>query len=321
MAKSRYLRATFMHWKNLSFLGGGTFLAALTHSPGLALFTVAVEAAVLWVLPDIPRFQQLVDESNVIEQLEEEREFYVRELFGVALRDRGTLFSEGRRASLSTLQTYQTGGREFEVLSELVVIVNKLGQLAAVQHAAISETQLEGANKAINGWLRLQYAAKALQEAISRADATALWERVDTLKSEIAAAPAIRVAVIRERLRLVLLQLRALPKLQARYELCLAKSEGIVYALRQMGDAAAANQGADVSLLAESLVDHYALLEQDLAELAIQSEVRHELGDIDWGMELGGPSAEVKVLSPPEPDDLSRLEDELRAAMPAYARR
>ena len=287
--------------------------AFFSGSPLLGLLTLGVEAAALWILPDLPAFRAIVDVGGTERRVDKERAFYVKELFGVGPHSNSRFFVADRVDWADA-----AGGPKSAVWKEfrdLYRTVDQLRDIARVRHDGdLTPARLAQVDLALNGWLRLLFAQKALARAVERANEEVLWSRVDDLKEQIRKAPAIHGAVLKERLRLALHQLRAVPKLKARLELCEAKAETIAFSLRQMGDAAAASQGSDVALLAEGLVDQYEFLERDLSELAAQNDMRELMGEIDWTAELETRPAKATLPAAPRVDeDLDALEAELRA--------
>ncbi len=320
----RYRIAAFTHWMNLAALAGGLGFAAITDSFLLGLATVLLEAATLWILPDLPQFRRVVDANRTMEGLGLERAHYVRELFGLELGRPGPIkwfkHDPSNDNYLAFRGTAPRRSDSWTTFRDLLRVSNELHALATARpNGSLTVGQLAQVEVAVNGWLRLQYGAVALDRAVARVPEAALWVEVDALKEQIRKASPIHAAVLKERLRQALHKLRALPKLIARLELFRAKGDNIAYSIQQMGDAAAASQGSDVALLAEGLVDQYELLESDLAELQAQNDMREFLGEIDWAKELAAPSAAAvtpaKVLAAPkaQEEDLDTLEAELRA--------
>ena len=322
-----YRAAAFKHWKNLTFLGLGA-LAGVLFSPAFLVLTAVCEFGILWVLPDISRFQQWVDEDTAVARLHMEREFYVKQLFEVVVKHNRDLFvsSQGDRISAATWDYFSGHASDratYKTFVELVGIVDRLVELSAVRRSTAAELPLERVEQSINGWLRLLYASENLSKAIERASEEKLWGDVERLKAEIAGANPTYGAVLKERLRQTLGMLKRIPKLMARRELYLARADAVVDSLRQVGDAATADQSGDVTSLTEGLVDNWDFLDGDLAALSAENDLRESLGEIDWNEELK-PVGQRKALSPPMPDDLSRLEEELRneyARIPASSRR
>ena len=308
----RYRIAAFTHWVNLTGLGGGLLWAFFSGSPILGLLTLGVEAAALWILPDLPAFRAIVDIGGAERRVDKERAFYIKELFGVAQAANPKLFAADRAEWVGVAVRHNHDSwKEF---LDLYGVVDQLRDIARVRHDSdLTSARLVQVDLALNGWLRLLFAQKALTRAVERANEEALWARVDDLKEQIRKAPAVHGAVLKERLRLALHQLRAVPKLKARLELCNAKAETIAFSLRQMGDAAAASQGSDVALLAEGLVDQYEFLERDLSELAAQNDMRELMGEIDWTAELEATPTKAALSAPRADEDLDALEAELRA--------
>lgn len=317
---NKYRLALLAHWMNLAGFVGGLGLAAITDSVFLGLATVLMEAAALWVVPDLPVWRQAVDAGKTVEGIDKERAFYFSQLFGVGTdktRGLGVIASDIDYLSLRGVG----GGKKLGQLSafqDLIRTSRQLNDLARIRRRGgdLTPWRLANVEVAINGWLRLQFGAEALERAIARVPEDKLWAEVDKLKEQIRTSPPPVAAVMKERLRQALHKLRTLPKLSARLALFQAKAESIAYSIQQMGDAAAASQGADVALLAESLVDQYDLLEADLAELSAQNDVREDLGEIDWAKELaaeGATNGKPKKALPVVEEDLEALEAELRA--------
>lgn len=298
-------------------------MAAISGSFLLGLATVLVEGAVLWILPDVEPFRRYVDANQTVAGLGRERAHYVRELFGLESGRHGFLGVLEDPTNADYLALHRPSPRRsagWPVFQELLRTSEELRALSAARpNGTLTSGQLARVEVAVNGWLRLQYGAAALERAVARVPESKLWAEVDALKEQIRTSPPPHAAVLKERLRQALHKLRALPKLHARLELFLAKSESIAYSVQQMGDAAAASQGSDVALLAEGLVDQYEMLESDLEELQAQNDMREVLGEIDWAAELAAPAQRTAATKAPPvaqrvpEEDLDALEAGLRA--------
>ena len=226
---------------------------------------LAVEAGALWVVPDLPPFRRSVDEQLEYKDLLVERAYYLHQLWGLrpaARRSFGAklagLFAETVTDDLDDrIERLDTRAAEY---LELRRTVRKLRELRELRDVKLHEHELARLELVINGYLRLQVAARVLAKAVSNLDETKLRRELQEVVEQLEGAGKGELrAVLTERKRLCEARLARLPKLMATLELFRTRAETIVDQMRNIHSQVLADPGTNVTAYLGDLVERHEI--------------------------------------------------------------
>jgi hypothetical protein len=276
-----YRWAAFSHWLNLTVLAGGV-AAGATIDPVFFVALVPLQAALLWIVPDLPPFKASVDKRHRAKTLRAERAYCLEQLWGLHPRKPKTggekllgLFVNADPDDYD--ERVIERGLEFERYLEMRDIVQKLRQMVPLPNVRVTQHDLVRLDEVINGYLRIQMACRPLAAAVHGADPDALQNERQEVLERLEEADATLRPVLVERKRLLDKQLERIPRLQATLELLHARAEAMVYQLRNMHSQVLTDPGTAVHAMLDEMVERNEMLADPLADLRADQSVRELL--------------------------------------------
>lgn len=262
-----YRREIFLHGLNLGFLTAAGI--AGFYDPNLWFLAMPVEAALLWILPDLPPIKMWVDKRHQAEALAEERRYYLEQLWGLNAPDRKPPFAALLALFVESppdnpdLRVQARGSSQFQAYLEMRTIVNHLRELVGVRGVHLTDVELGRCEQVINGYLRLLIACRPLERAVSGGDLVKLDEDIAEVDEKLAEADGPVRAVLTERRQLLAQQRERLPRLEATLHLFRARSEAIVQQLRNIHGQVLADPGMNVNEMLDMVMDRQEAIAGD----------------------------------------------------------
>lgn len=286
--KPPYRKFAFLHWLNLSVLALGG-LASL-QDPSVLVALVPLEAGILWILPDLPFFRAWADKTHTQQLNNEERAFYLEQLFG--MKEKPNVGFVGKLKTLFVNTDPETGeqvdgriansdGPDARRYLEMRSIIRRLRELTGVRGARITETELNRFEGVVNGWLRLLIACRPLQQAISRIDERSLKNELTQIERKLEAADGPLRPVLNERIRLLQSQLERVPRLQATLELFRTQADAIYYQLHNVHSQVLTDPGTDVQGVLNDMIEKNDMLADPLGQLESDQLVRDMMEKVE----------------------------------------
>lgn len=276
-----YRWEAFRHWLNLGVLAAGSFLGVV-HDPMWFVAVGGIQAATLWVVPDVPPFRKSVDEKYRQQRLLDERAYYLDQLFGLAEPPGpkkgflARLFFEGPPVDLDS-RIVERHSKECRDYLEMREIIKKLDELRNIRGVRLHENDINRLEVVINGYLRLLISCEPLEQAVAGLDRRRLERDVADIEQQLPKADAtVRPALV-ERLRLARTQLERHPKLEATLHLFRTRAEASVQQLRQIHGQVLADPGVDMTTVLDDMMEKQELLTDPLGQLAADQMVREVL--------------------------------------------
>jgi len=277
----RYRWRAFSHWANLGFLAASG-AAVVVLGPVALIPALVLEAGAMWVVPDLPPFRRSIDEQLEYNDLLVERAYYLHQLWGLRAPPKRSLgqklaglFADSVTDDLDD-RIERLDSRAAEYL-ELRRTVRKLGELRELRDVKLGEHELARLELVINGYLRLQVAARALAKAVASLDETKLRRELQEVVEQLEGVKKGELrAVLTERKRLCEARLARLPKLVATLELFRTRAETIVDQMRNIHSQVLADPGTNVTAYLGDLVERHDILVDPLGTL----EAEHLLDDL-----------------------------------------
>ncbi len=276
-----YRWEAFRHWLNLGVLAAGSFLGVV-HDPMWFVAVGGIQAATLWVVPDVPPFRKSVDEKYRQQRLLDERAYYLDQLFGLAEPPGpkkgflARLFFEGPPVDLDS-RIVERHSKECRDYLEMREIIKKLDELRNIRGVRLHENDINRLEVVINGYLRLLISCEPLEQAVAGLDRRRLERDVADIEQQLPKADStVRPALV-ERLRLARTQLERHPKLEATLHLFRTRAEASVQQLRQIHGQVLADPGLDMTTVLDDMMEKQELLTDPLGQLAADQMVREVL--------------------------------------------
>lgn len=276
-----YRWEAFRHWLNLGVLAAGSFLG-LVHDPMWFVAVGGIQAATLWVVPDVPPFRKMVDDKYRQQRLLDERAYYLDQLFGLAAPPGpkkgffARLFFEGPPVDLDS-RIVERHSKECRDYLEMREIITKLDELRNIRGVRLHENDINRLEVVVNGYLRLLISCEPLEQAVAGLDRRRLERDVADIEQQLPKADAtVRPALV-ERLRLARTQLERHPKLEATLHLFRTRAEASVQQLRQIHGQVLADPGVDMTTVLDDMMEKQELLTDPLGQLAADQMVREVL--------------------------------------------
>lgn len=275
--KPSYRWAAWSHWANLTFLAAGG-LAGATIDPAIWLAMLPIEASVLWMLPDVPTFRRSIDARSERAQLQQEREYYLEQLWGVRPRRRGLgqrfkeLFVTTEIDDVDERVIQRTG--DFDRYREMRDILQRLRGMVPLSRARITEQDVLRLEHVVVSYLRLLFACRPLGKAVSELNESALERELKDIAQRMQGADNALRPVLLERKRLLETQLQRAPKLRATLELMRARAEAIPYQLRNLHSSLLTDPGSDAHAMLDDMIERNDMLADPLGDLSADEAVR-----------------------------------------------
>lgn len=276
-----YRWEAFRHWLNLGVLAAGSFLGVV-HDPMWFVAVGGIQAATLWVVPDVPPFRKSVDEKYRQQRLLDERAYYLDQLFGLAEPPGpkkgflARLFFEGPPVDLDS-RIVERHSKECRDYLEMREIIKKLDELRNIRGVRLHENDINRLEVVVNGYLRLLISCEPLEQAVAGLDRRRLERDVADIEQQLPKADStVRPALV-ERLRLARTQLERHPKLEATLQLFRTRAEASVQQLRQIHGQVLADPGIDMTTVLDDMMEKQELLTDPLGQLAADQMVREVL--------------------------------------------
>lgn len=228
MAKQSYLWPVFKHPFNMAYLVGVVF-AGMSQGIHVLILGLVVEAAAMWLLPDLPSVQRGIESALRVERIERQRWYYLRTLWSV----------EEPRSSNPFVSTTVEWSRLFSKWAEgeqgtfirLCRIVEELQGYQEAHPESVTDDLILRMDEMINAWLGLLYLISNTNSSITLIDQASLAKEFAKLKEQADKADpndkATRI-VLGERLRTIKAKTDNLPKLERRKALAQAQADTIV---------------------------------------------------------------------------------------------
>lgn len=295
-----YRREAFTNVLNLAFLAGAGALGF--YEPAIWLFAVPIEAALLWIVPDLPPFRMMVDQKHSARAHADERSYYLDQLWGLRPRAeaRGlarltSLFVEGPPDSPDE-RVIDDQSPEFHAYLEMRAIVTRLRELVGVRGVHLTSVDLSRCEDVINGYLRLLIACRPLERAVEGVDLRRLDEAISDVDRQLADARGPLRAALGERRQLLAQQRERLPRLEATLQLFYARADAIVQQLRNIHGQVLADPGMNVNEMLDSVMDRQEAVADPLQQATADHLVEEYLSraSVKERLEPGPPEAPVK---------------------------
>lgn len=276
-----YRWEAFRHWLNLGVLAVGGFLG-LAHDPMWFVAVAGVQAATLWIVPDIPPFRKGIDTKYREKRLYDERAYYLDQLFGLAAPPGpkkgflARLLFEGPPVDLDS-RVIERNSKECRDYLEMREIITKLDELRHIRGVRLTEGDINRLEVVVNGYLRLLISCEPLEQAVAGLDRRRMERDVAEIELQLPSADStVRPALV-ERLRLGRTQLERHPKLEATLQLFRTRAEASVQQLRQIHGQVLADPGVDMTTVLDDMMEKQELLTDPLGQLAADQMVREVL--------------------------------------------
>ncbi|MEQ1505042.1 MAG: hypothetical protein ABMB14_22605 [Myxococcota bacterium] len=276
-----YRREAFVHGVNLAFLAAIGALGFYEH--GLWLLALPIEAAILWIVPDLPPFRMMVDRKHRERSHADERAYYLDQLWGLhpvpTLRGLpwvASWFVEPPAPPLDE-RVIHTGSPEFRAYLEMRAIVERLRQLIGVRGVTLTPVDIARCEDVINGYLRLLIACQPLERAVAGVDPERLGDEIASVDGQLAEATGPLRAALSERRQLLVQRRDRLPRLEATLQLFVARAEAIVQQLRNIHGQVLADPGMNVNEMLDSVMDRQEAIADPLAQASADQLVEEFL--------------------------------------------
>jgi eukaryotic-like serine/threonine-protein kinase len=269
-----YRTFLFTHGLNLCFLGLAA-VAGAALSPLAWLIAAFIEAAALWIIPDLARFRTHVDRSTTAESIVRERTAYLGQLFGLAKTERSfarrvlNLFVDEAPQDPDTriLDQKNEGVRVYRELRQLGRELSKIERLhgsAVGSGVAAHEQFLE---RMINRYLGLLLIRRKLAATLAEIDGDELSDQVDRLEQQLTRATPDARVVLAESLQRYRAELIKVTQLQSGLRLCWDRMEATRRQLYEIHRRVIAAPDADVAGLLDRLLDEPSLAADPFDEM------------------------------------------------------
>lgn len=284
----RYRWAAFTHWANLAAIAAAGFAGA-TIDPMFLAAIVPLQAAYLWIVPDLPPFRAAVKRSFDAKALQAERAYCLEQLWGLHPRPEKT--AGQKLASLFVNEEPDDYDEriiereaEAERYLEMREILRKLREMVPLHNARVTDNDIRRLEHVVNGYLRILIACRPLGAAVRGADQKQLERELEEVNERLEEATATLRPVLVERKRLLDKQLERIPRLGATLELLRARAEAILYQLRNVHSQVMTDPSTEVQGMLDEMVERQEMLADPLGDLATDQSVR-ELLDKELGVE------------------------------------
>ena len=282
----RYRWAAFTHWMNLAVIAAAG-VAGVTIDPMFLAAIVPLQAAYLWIVPDLPPFRAAVKRTFDAKALREERAYCLEQLWG--LHPRAPRTAGQKLAGLFVNDEPDDYDEriiereaEAERYLEMREILRKLREMVPLQNARVTENDIVRLEQVVNGYLRILIACRPLGAAVRGADQKQLERELEEVDARLEEANATLRPVLVERKRLLATQLERIPRLAATLELLRARAEAILYQLRNVHSQVMTDPSTEVQGMLDEMVERQEMLADPLGDLATDQSVR-ELLDKELG--------------------------------------
>lgn len=275
-----YRWAAFSHWSNLALLTTVGMGGALVD-PAWWYVLLPTQALLFWLAPDLPPLRKAVDAQSAQAQRDAERTYYLDQLWGLrplpepslGQKIKGMIVSPDVPEPDDRLPRRSENARYFEMRD----ILSKLRDMMPIADGRVTPADLERLDKTIIGYLRVLFACRPLQRAVSESDEEELAEQLADIEKRISSADAALRPVLQERKRLVEAQLARAPRLRATLELLRTRAESIPQQLRNLHSQVLTDPGSEVHAMLNEMIERNDMLADPLADLAADEAVRELL--------------------------------------------
>lgn len=289
--KPPYRREALFNGLNLAFLTGMGIAGLYDHN--LWALAVPIEAAFLWIVPDLPQWKMAVDKRFASQTLDDERGWYLEQLWGLRALPEPTLnerlkylFVERPVENLDD-RVIDRNSRDFNAYLEMRAIVARLRELVGVRGVHFNEVELRRCEEVINGFLRLLIACRPLARAVAGTDLRALDRDIAQVDRELETAQGpLRTALV-ERRTLLAQQRERAPRLEATLQLFRARAAAIVQQLRNIHGQVLADPGMNVNEMLDQVIVRQEAMADPLQEASADRIVDEFLSRPDVKARMG----------------------------------
>lgn len=265
-----YRREAFTHGLNIALMTSLAIGGFYDHN--LWILAMPIEAALLWILPDLPPFKLWVERRHNERLRAEERGWFLEQLWGLRPRPSTTplnwvlsLFVEGAPENLDD-RVRDRGSDDFAAYLEMRAIVGRLRELVGMRGVHFTETELLRCEDVINGYLRLLIACRPLAEAVRGADPRGVDSDLRQVEAQLEGAEGHLRTALLERRALLLQQKEQLPRLSATLHLFRARAAAIVQQLRNIHAQVLADPGMNVNAALDEMMSRQVAITDPLQE-------------------------------------------------------
>jgi hypothetical protein len=265
-----YRREALTNGLNLAFLAAAGILGF--YEPTVWLLAVPIEAAFLWIVPDLPPFRMMVDKKHSERAHADERSYYLEQLWGLREREKPGGWARVASWFVETPpdqpddRVIETRSREFQAYLEMRSIVNRLRELVGVRGVTITSVDLARCEDVINGYLRLLIACRPLERAVAGVDPERLERDIEGVDAQLAEAKGPLRAALSERRQLLIQQRDRLPRLEATLHLFSARADAIVQQLRNIHGQVLADPGMNVNEMLDTVMERQEAVSDPLQQ-------------------------------------------------------
>lgn len=310
-----YRREAFTHVLNLAVLAAVAVAGMWDHR--LWALAVPIEAAVLWIVPDLPPFRKAVDVKHAERALLAERSSFLEQLWGLRPRTdtgglRGLLFEPP--PDNPDDRVVDVDAPEFHAYLEMRAIVGRLRELIGVRGVHITENEINRCEEVINGYLRLLIACQPLERAVSGVDLPALDDAIAEVDAQIADADGPLRTALGERRALLAQQRARVPRLEATLRLFEARADALVQQLRNIHGQVLADPGMNVNEMLDGMMERQEAIADPLAQVSSDRVLEEFLRRPSVKERIGGGAGDGKpgakpVAKPPKPPVKDAVKD------------
>lgn len=291
-----YRWAAFTHGLNLAFLlaagiGG-------VYEPNIWAMAIPIEAAILWIIPDLPPFRLVVDRRANATAVYDERSLFLKQVWG--LHDRPKPAGLARLKSLFVEDAADNPddrviarkSREFASYLEMRAIVDRLRELAGMRGVHFTELEVQRCEQVINGYLRLLIACHPLAKAVEGGDIEAIDESIADVDDRLLEADGPVRTALSERRQLLMQHRERVPRLEATLELFRARADAIVQQLRNIHGQVLADPGMNVNAMLDEVMVRQEAITDPLQQAAADQSVAEFIRRTDKLMGKGARGVE-----------------------------
>lgn len=299
-----YRREAFTNGLNLAFLTVVGIAGLYDHN--LWVLALPIEAAFLWIVPDLPPFRMAVDKRHEAAALEEERAWYLDQLWGLrplppkslGERLKGLFFEQAPKEAIDE-RVVDRGSEDFSAYLEMRSIVARLRELVGVRGVHFNEVELRRCEKVINGYLRLLIACQPLERAVEGTDIRGVRRDLAEVERSLESAEGPLRTALMERRVLLTQQVERAPRLEATLHLFRARADAIVQQLRNIHGQVLADPGMNVNEMLDQVIVRQEALADPLQEASADRIVDEFLRRPDVKAKLQGGAEPARLPRPP----------------------
>lgn len=275
-----YRTYLLFHSANLVLIAA-TLFAGATLGPVAWLVGAFIEAALLWVVPDLPAFRQHVELRTSAVRIERERTYYLKQLFGLVEVKRSPgqrllgLFIEQPERDLDEriVDQKHESARNYRQMRQLAGEVIKIARMRGV--SVPSHEQL--LERIVNRFLGLLLIRRLLASALAEIDGEALTQQIERVQQQLThATPEARV-VLHESLDRYHASIAKLSQLQLTLQLVAKRIDATRKVFCQLHGRALGEADLDLNAVLSEMAERKTIAADPFAELRTDRLMRELL--------------------------------------------